>query len=60
MQELYKVEDVARYFGVSPKTVRRWLREKLLKGFKPGGRDWRIKEMELERFSNRYDNDDDK
>ena len=46
------VHDVATHLGVTEDTVRRWLRERRLRGFMPGGprSGYRIRESELERF----------
>jgi excisionase family DNA binding protein len=46
------VHDVAAHLGVTEDTVRRWLRERRLRGFMPGGprSGYRIRESELERF----------
>jgi excisionase family DNA binding protein len=46
------VHDVAEQLGVTEDTVRRWLRERRLRGFMPGGprSGYRIRESELERF----------
>jgi len=46
------VHDVAEQLDVSEDTVRRWLRERRLRGFMPGGprSGYRIRESELERF----------
>jgi len=43
---------VAEQLDVAEDTVRRWLRERRLRGFMPGGRrsGYRIREAELERF----------
>ena len=46
------VRDVAEQLSVTEDTVRRWLRERRLLGFMPGGPrgGYRIRESELERF----------
>jgi excisionase family DNA binding protein len=46
------VIEVAERLGVSIDTVRRWLRERRLIGFMPGGArgGYRVRESELERF----------
>ncbi len=46
------VRDVAEQLAVTEDTVRRWLRERRLRGFMPGGSrgGYRIRESELERF----------
>lgn len=47
----YKTSDIAKRFGVTPATVRTWIREGKLKASSPSGRH-RISEHELERFIN--------
>jgi len=42
-------EDVAEILNVEASTIRKWLREGILKGVKFGGL-WRIPEDELEEF----------
>jgi excisionase family DNA binding protein len=46
------VHDVAEQLKVTEDTVRRWLRERRLRGFMPGGArgGYRVRESELERF----------
>lgn len=46
------VHEVAAHLGVTEDTVRRWLRERRIRGFMPGGArsGYRIRESELERF----------
>jgi excisionase family DNA binding protein len=46
------VRDVAEQLSVNEDTVRRWLRERRLRGFMPGGPrgGYRVRESELERF----------
>jgi excisionase family DNA binding protein len=47
----YTVEQVAKRLQVAEVTVRRWLREGLLRGSRlPGKAGWRIPASELERF----------
>jgi len=49
---LLTVEQVAEYLGMHPETIRRWLREKTLRGFLPGGKrsGYRIRQSDLDRF----------
>ncbi|MDW7650221.1 MAG: helix-turn-helix domain-containing protein [Bacillota bacterium] len=49
MQEYYTVTEVAQMKNVNPETVRRWLREKKIKGQRLGGTKsgWRIHRSEL-------------
>jgi excisionase family DNA binding protein len=49
MEKLYTVEQAAEILQVAPKTVRRWLRTKQLKGVL-AGRFWRIQESDLKGF----------
>jgi excisionase family DNA binding protein len=51
-QRLLTVREVAERLRSSPETVRRWLRQGKLRGFRPGGTKlgYRVPEEELERF----------
>jgi excisionase family DNA binding protein len=51
-QRLLTVRDVAERLRSSPETVRRWLRQGKLRGFRPGGTKlgYRVSESELQRF----------
>jgi len=49
MPEIYTPEEVAKKLKVSEQTVRRYLRENKIKGFKIGN-NWRIKENDLLAF----------
>jgi excisionase family DNA binding protein len=51
-ERLLTVREVAERIRSSPETVRRWLRQGKLRGFRPGGTKlgYRISEAELERF----------
>lgn len=53
------VKDVASLFGSSESSIRRLIRKKLLRAYKPGGRDWLIKPEDckerLKRSSNFLD-----
>jgi len=51
MEKLYTPEEVAEYLRVSEKTVRNFLRAKTLKGVKVG-REWRIRERDLQDYVN--------
>jgi excisionase family DNA binding protein len=46
------VPEVAEQLRVNEDTVRRWLRDRRLRGFMPGGArgGYRVRESELERF----------
>jgi excisionase family DNA binding protein len=51
-QRLLTVREVAERLRSSPETVRRWLRQGKLHGFRPGGTKlgYRVPEDELQRF----------
>jgi excisionase family DNA binding protein len=51
-QRLLTVREVADRLRSSPETVRRWLRQGKLRGFRPGGTrlGYRVSEGELQRF----------
>jgi excisionase family DNA binding protein len=50
-QRLLTVREVAERLRSSPETVRRWLRQGKLRGFRPGGTKlgYRVPESELQR-----------
>ncbi len=50
MERLLTPEEAAQVLQVSPLTVRKWLRGGKLKGVKPGGKVWRVREEDLEEF----------
>ena len=56
-QRLLTVREVAERIRSSPETVRRWLRQGKLRGFRPGGTKlgYRVPESELNRFSEELD-----
>ena len=43
-------DRAAEEYNLKAGTIRKWLRQGKLKGFKVGGSLWRISETELERF----------
>jgi excisionase family DNA binding protein len=49
MEQLYTVEQAAEILQVAPKTVRRWLQSRQLRGVL-AGRFWRIQETDLKAF----------
>jgi excisionase family DNA binding protein len=51
-EPMLTVEEVAKRIRTSEATVRRWLREKKLRGVRPGGTrlGWRIPASEVERL----------
>lgn len=42
----------AEYFDVKPATVRKWIKDKIIKAVKLDSNDWRIPESELQRLVN--------
>jgi excisionase family DNA binding protein len=51
MNETYLTpEEAAKKFNVAAVTIRKWLRQGKLKGYKVGGTIWRIEQSELEAF----------
>lgn len=54
-QRLLTVREVAERLRSSPETVRRWLRQGKLRGFRPGGTKlgYRVSESELQHFIQR-------
>jgi excisionase family DNA binding protein len=57
---LLTVREVAERIRSSPETVRRWLRQGKLRGFRPGGTKlgYRVSEAELQRFLVSHGQDD--
>ncbi len=52
-------EEVGTYLRVNPRTVDRWLKKGLLKGYKLGKGStsmWRIPESEIEKFLKKHAN----
>jgi len=52
-------EEVAKHLRVHPRTVERWLRKRMLRGYKLGGGKtalWRISKTELNRFLEKHKN----
>lgn len=49
MSEILTLEEVAEKLKISEQTVRRYLRENKITGFKLGN-NWRVKEEELMKF----------
>jgi len=56
VQQFYTIYDVANLLQTKEATVRKYLRENKLKGYKVG-KFWRIKESDLEIFMEQYGND---
>ena len=51
-ERLLTVREVAERIRPSPQTVRRWLQQGRLRGFRPGGTKlgYRVREADLQRF----------
>jgi excisionase family DNA binding protein len=51
-ERLLTVREVAERIRTSPQTVRRWLQQGRLRGFRPGGTKlgYRVREADLQRF----------
>ncbi len=52
-------EEVAKHFRVHPRTVERWLRKRILRGYKLGkGKTalWRIPKVEIKKFLEKHKN----
>ena len=57
--EFFTKEEVAKEFRVHPRTVERWLKKRLLRGYKLGNGNtalWRIPKDELKKFLEKYKN----
>jgi excisionase family DNA binding protein len=48
-EEVYTPNEVSELLKVKPDTIRRWLKDGILKGVR-AGRLWRIPERELQEF----------
>jgi excisionase family DNA binding protein len=49
-ERLLTPEQVAERLSLSVLTVRSWLRSGRLPGVKPGGRVWRVRELDLDEY----------
>jgi excisionase family DNA binding protein len=56
VQQFYTITDVANLLQTKEATVRKYLRENKLKGYKVG-KFWRIKEIDLENFMSQFSNE---
>jgi excisionase family DNA binding protein len=56
VQQFYTISDVANLLQTKEATVRKYLRENKLKGYKVG-KFWRIKEVDLENFMSQFSNE---
>ena len=50
MTDFLTVKDISHLVKVSRQTVIRWIRAGKLRALKPGGRLWRVKLSEFQRF----------
>jgi excisionase family DNA binding protein len=50
VKELLTPEEVSKLLKVDPATVRTWLRDGKLEGFKLAGGGWRISEEQIEAY----------
>lgn len=56
MEKHYSTEEVSEILGISTYTIREYIRNGSLKGFKIG-REWRISESDLQEFLDSKRND---
>jgi excisionase family DNA binding protein len=49
-QSYYIVKEVGQILNLSPITIRRYIKEKKIKGFYKLGKEWRIEKEDLEKF----------
>ena len=57
--EFFTKEEVAKELRVHPRTVERWLKKRLLRGYKLGKGNtalWRIPKEELKKFLEKHKN----
>jgi len=50
MSDFLTVKDISSLVKVSRQTVVRWIRAGKLRALKPGGRLWRVRRSEFQRF----------
>lgn len=50
MDKMLSTQEVSKALGVSDKTIRQWLRDGTLKGYKVGPRLWKVSETDLAEF----------
>ena len=55
--DLLTVEEVAQRLKLNPSTIRRLLREGVLRGSKVGKRQWRVQSRDLEAYLGQRSND---
>lgn len=52
--EVYTIEQVAKRYNVSTRTVYKWIRDGLLHAFRLGGKgDYRVRDIDLAAFEGR-------
>ncbi len=49
-EKVYTIPEIAKILRVKDYTIREWLREGKLKGFKAAGSRWRVKKTDLDAF----------
>jgi excisionase family DNA binding protein len=49
-QSYYIVKEVSAILNLSPITIRRYIKDKKIKGFYKLGKEWRIEKEDLEKF----------
>lgn len=52
VEKMYKVDDVAKLFDVTPYTVRHWINTDMLHAVKIRSGHWRVPESAVEEFAN--------
>lgn len=50
MDDILKVDEVAKILKVDPEVIRRWLRSGKLPGVKLAGDEWRVRHSDLDIF----------
>ena len=51
IEKLFRVKKIAEILAVSPKTIRKWAKDKILPGIKIGPRgDWRFTKNDLSKI----------
>ena len=50
MKELYTINELADFLRVSPRTIRRYLKDGKINGFKVNGKEWRFSDEEVSRY----------
>ena len=50
VKTFYTIPEVAQHLFKSQVTIRRYIKNNIIKGFYKMGREWRIEKVDLERF----------